>query len=93
MSAPARRRDVNADSLRRVRAVVTTMAESALETSAEGKLTDLIAKAASEMEQHASASRIMRARGLAQRSKASESLRAANGGAGPPARRMLDVVR
>ena len=54
---------------------------------------DLIAKAAVEVEQHASATRSMRMRGLAQRSRASESLTAASGGAGPPVRRILDVVR
>lgn len=93
MSTPARRRDLTADGMTRVRAVVTTMAEADGDSSSERSLKDLIAKAAVEVEQHASATRSMRMRGLAQRSRASESLTAASGGAGPPVRRILDVVR
>ncbi len=93
MTAPARRNDVTPDGMTRVRAVVHTMAEADGELSRERSLTDLIAKAAMEVEQHVSATRILRTRGLAQRSRASESLQAASGGGGPPKPRTLDVVR
>lgn len=95
MSNPVRRREVTADSMTRVAAVVATLVEAsaAAPASAEVPLTDLIAKAAQEVEQHASASRILRTRGVALHKQAGESLKAAPGGASAAAGKKLDVVR
>lgn len=92
---PKRDREVTAGGMTRVAAVVASLAESSLssEAEAQGNLTDLIAKAAQEMEQHAGATRMYRVRGMAQRGKASVSLTAAKGGAGPADGRKLDVRR
>lgn len=92
MRAP-RAREVTADGMTRVAAVVASLVESSTAASAEGSLTDLIAKAAQEVEHHASATRILRTRGLAQRGRASESLRAATSGVVAAGPRTLDVVR
>ncbi len=88
-----RAREVTADGMTRVAAVVASLVESSTATNADVSLTDLIAKAAQEVEHHASATRILRTRGLAQRSRASESLQAATSGAVAAGPRKLDVVR
>lgn len=93
MSQPARRLGVTADGMTRVRAVVSTLAEADGASNAERSLTDLIAKAAVEVEQHAGTTRMMRIRGLAQRGRAQESLKAASSGGASPRPRTLDVVR
>ncbi len=78
MTNPSRHREVTADGMTRVAAVVAAMVESAgAESNAKGQLTDLIAKAAQEVENHAGITRQLRMRGMAQRDKASASLRAA----------------
>jgi hypothetical protein len=92
---PVRRREVTEDGMTRVAAVVAAMAESSGTDAGErtsASLTDLIAKAAQVLESHASSTRSMRARGLAQRGKASESLSAMRD-SGPAVARTFDVTR
>lgn len=94
MTTPARRGEVTADGMTRVAAVVAAMVASSPDVAdSRGELGDLIAKAAQEVEQHASATRAMRMRGLAQRGRANASLAAASGGSEAPAVRTLDVIR
>ncbi len=89
------RRGVTADGMTRVAAVVAALVESSesAEANAGGPLTDLIAKAAQGMERHAGDARILHFRGAAQRERAGESLRAANGGIVSAAPHKLDVIR
>jgi hypothetical protein len=91
----ARRLDVTEGGMTRVQAVVASMAETSSTSASDAgaNLTDLIAKAAQEMDHHASATRILRTRGLAQRGRASDSLAAAKRGAVAAVAHKLDVIR
>lgn len=93
MTLPARHREVTADGMTRVAAVVASMVESSRVADADGPLSDLIAKAAQVVENHATTTRILRTRGVAQQSRANESLRVANGGAVAAVVHKLDVTR
>jgi len=94
VNSPARRREVTADGMTRVAAVVAAMVESSSdEESSSGTLTDLIAKAAQVVEHHAGATRILRTRGLAQRGRANASLMAATRNTDAAPVHKLDVTR
>jgi hypothetical protein len=90
-----RARDVTADGMTRVAAVVAALVESAAATAPDNtvSLTDLIAKAAKEMDHHGTATRAQRNRSLAQREGANESLAAAKRNAVAAPVRKLDIVR
>jgi len=93
VNTPARRREVTADGMTRVAAVVAAMAESSAGGADGAALTDLIAKAAQEVDRHAGAARMLRVRGLESRGRSPASLKAAHGAAVDAPARTLDVVR
>lgn len=93
----ARAREVTADGMTRVTAVVAELVEldrtePTGHAAGEAPLNDLIAKAAQVVARHASVIRGMRSRGLEQQGRSRESLRVAGSGADAVEPHRLDFV-